>query len=193
MKFTPQALFTSAVLLSLSTTVYASNATARREIQADYDKISAAEKSLDYNTFAQAVTDASEPSSVWVAPNGKAFSLTEYLALRKKAMKEIKSITTDIYTVVEVKSAGDTAIERTHALITGTETDPNAAYGLSGVLHTVSVDRLYETSWVKYSAGWKMHSVRVISSTLTVDGKIVTPPVLRTPSRTTRRRSSRYN
>lgn len=192
MKSNPRCLLVS-FLLALPAASHASSASLRKELQSDYDKISAAEKSLDYTTFAQTVTSVSEPSCTWIAQNGRAIDLTAYLALRKKALTEIKSITTDNYTVLTVKDGGDTASARVHTLITGTESDRANTYGLPGGRHAVTMDRLYDTAWVKYSTGWRLHSVTVVSSTLIVDGKVIVPPTPTVPVATARRtsRSSR--
>ncbi len=172
------------IVLGLTTTLLAAtapggpagDAAVRSMIQADYDKITAAEKTHNYDAISKTFTDICAPTFSIQPPDGKIYSLPEFLAASKPGWTDVKAAPAPERTVTKLVVTGDTATDENTATLTHPYVDKAGQLGTKGASHVVGLQRLYQSKWAKMDGAWKMTFTMVLKTKTLVDGKEYTPP-----------------
>jgi len=54
--------------------------------------------------------------------------------------------------------------------------DREGQFGKKGARHVLAADSTYEETWVHTPAGWRVQRMKIVSETMHIDGKTVSPP-----------------
>jgi len=139
----------------------ADDASVRKELAANYDKITMALDHKDSTSLRTIVTQDFTMEEAGKKMDGKAS-----LAVIEKGFKTTGSVGEDAMKIRTLKVNGNTAIATVAYKRTSTSV-PDKKHKT----HAIASNGITEDTWVKTKSGWRLKSVKTLKSEMTVDGK----------------------
>lgn len=144
---------------------------ARREIQGDYRRFTAAETRLQYGRIRKAVVSFFSPSFTLYTPSGKTLSYAQFLTEMKAVTTENRTVKEDVFHPQTMTRRGNALTETGVYVFSRTFLDVDQDFGAKGLPHSLSERTHYRGEWVKTGGHWTLQSLRLSGRTQIVDGK----------------------
>lgn len=160
-----------AVALALSAgSAHADNA--RREIQGDYQRFTAAETSRHYDRIKQ-VTDAFFDPGFILKTGKNTLNYAQFLTEMKATASETHKVQENNFRTYTLRQQGSSLLESGVYTFSRTATDPDGDFGAKGLTHQVNFQTTYQSVWVRSGGHLRLQRLQFVDQRKVVDGKLM--------------------
>lgn len=150
-------------------TAHADNA--RREIQQDYQRFTAAESSQQYPRIKQVADAVFSPT--FVVKTGKnTLPYDKFLQEMKAMTLETRTVQQNTFRTISLRRQGESMLENGVYVFNRTALDPDGDFGAKGLTHQVNFQAHYQSVWVKRGGKLRLQSLQFVDRQEVVDGKL---------------------
>ena len=149
---------------------YADNA--RREIQTDYRRFTAAETSRQYDRIKQ-MADAFFTPTFTLKTGKNTLNYAQFLMEMKATANEIRTVQENTFRTRSLRRQGNSLLESGVYTFSHTAIDPDGDFGAKGLMHRINFQTTYQSVWVNIGGRLRLQSLQFVDRHEVVDGKLL--------------------